>query len=235
MNLWGQVITLRGQILAGRTDVDTYLLTVCKFKTPPVCTFKSSPCAPAPRSPTRQMNWFKMFRKKKKLLGRIILLFSSKVQNLAAFSIIYMIRIRFFGPGELIQKYFPAARCPWSTGKTNLGKGRLCWLTEQFSCQWEEKETWIMYCEFPSCSRICENIAHGHWSFHGPGSEKKWYGTHTYKPNGKWDRVAEDMMVNFSETRHPVFRASCALERGDLKKQRKGKIVFILLWRRQNR
>ena len=25
----------------------------------------------------------------------------------------------------------------------------------------------------------------GHWSFLGLGSEKKWYGTHTYKPNGK--------------------------------------------------
>ena len=35
--------------------------------------------------------------------------FSSKVQNLTVFLIIYMIRIRFFGPGELIQKYFRAA------------------------------------------------------------------------------------------------------------------------------
>ena len=30
--------------------------------------------------------------------------FSSKVQNLTVFSIIYMIRIRFFGPEELFQK-----------------------------------------------------------------------------------------------------------------------------------
>ena len=45
-----------------------------------------------------------MFRKNI-LFGRII---RSKVQNLTVFSIIYMIRIRFFGPGELIQKYFSA-------------------------------------------------------------------------------------------------------------------------------
>ena len=51
---------------------------------------------------------------------------------------------------------------------------------------------------------------------------KKWYGTHTYKPNGKWDRVAEDMMLNFSESGHPVFRSSSALERGDLKRKGKG-------------
>ena len=31
-----------------------------------------------------------------------------------------------------------------------------------------------------------------------------------YKPNGKWDRVAEDMMLNFSESGHPVFRGSIA-------------------------
>ena len=44
----------------------------------------------------------------------LFLHFSAKVQNLAVFSFIYMIRIRFFGPGELIQKYFRAARykCP---------------------------------------------------------------------------------------------------------------------------
>ena len=51
-----------------------------------------------------------MFRKKKKPFGRIIPPFSSKVQNLTVFSIIYMIRIRFFVPGELIQNGFSAAQ-----------------------------------------------------------------------------------------------------------------------------
>ena len=62
-------------------------------------------------------------------------------------------------------------------------------------------------------AEYARRIAHGHWSFLGPGSEKKWCGTHTYKPNGKWDRVAEEMMLNFSESGHPVFRATSALER----------------------
>ena len=39
--------------------------------------------------------------------------FSEKVQNLTVFSIIYMIRIRFFGPGELIQNYFRRAQKSW--------------------------------------------------------------------------------------------------------------------------
>ena len=40
---------------------------------------------------------------------------------------------------------------------------------------------------------------HGHRSFLGPGPEQKWYGTNTYKPDGQWDRVAEDMLINFAE------------------------------------
>ena len=46
----------------------------------------------------------------KSLSDELFLLFSSKVQNLTMFSIIYMIRIRFFGLGELLQKYFRAAQ-----------------------------------------------------------------------------------------------------------------------------
>ena len=40
----------------------------------------------------------------------LFLHFSSKVQNLTVFSIINMIRLRFFGPGELIQNGFSAAQ-----------------------------------------------------------------------------------------------------------------------------
>ena len=46
-----------------------------------------------------QMNQPKMFRKKKKPSDELFLHFSAKVQNLAVFSLIYMIRIRFFGRG----------------------------------------------------------------------------------------------------------------------------------------
>ena len=60
-------------------------------------------------------------------------------------------------------------------------------------------------------------------------------GTHTYKPNGKWDHVAEDMMINFGESGHPVFRGSSALERGELKSKGKGTLVCTLLWRPQHR
>ena len=67
-------------------------------------------------------------------------------------------------------------------------------------------------------------FAHGHWSFLGPGSNRKCCGTHTYKPNGKWGRVAEDMMIIFSESGHPIFSGSSALEQGALRSKRKGNL-----------
>ena len=45
----------------------------------------------------------------------------------------------------------------------------------------------------------------GRWSFLEPGCEKKWNGTHTHKPGGEWDRLAESTMLNFAESGHPVF------------------------------
>ena len=57
----------------------------------------------------RQMNQLKMFRKKF-LSDELFFIFLSKVQNLTVFSIIYMIRIRFFGPREIIQNGFRAAQ-----------------------------------------------------------------------------------------------------------------------------
>ena len=63
-------------------------------------------------------------------------------------------------------------------------------------------------------------------AFLGSGSEKKWYGTYTYKSNGEWDRVAENMMINLSESGHPVLRGSSALERGALKSKGKGTLSF---------
>ena len=47
----------------------------------------------------------------------------------------------------------------------------------------------------------------GQWSFLGPGSEKKWYSISADSPQGEWDRIAEKMMLEFGESRHPVFRA----------------------------
>ena len=61
-------------------------------------------------------------------------------------------------------------------------------------------------------SEYARRFMRGHSSFLGPGSEKKWPGSHVCKPDGQWDEVAENMMINVSESAHPIFRASSALE-----------------------
>ena len=55
-------------------------------------------------------------------------------------------------------------------------------------------------CENNSKKNIeyAERFHPGHWSFIGPGSEKKWYGTCDSKPDGSWNRI-EEKMLHFGE------------------------------------
>ena len=63
----------------------------------------------------------------------------------------------------------------------------------------------------------------GQWSFVGPGSEKKWYSSEN-SPQGAWDNIAEQMLLEFAECGHPIFRATTPLSRGKLKSKGKGKV-----------
>ena len=59
----------------------------------------------------------------------------------------------------------------------------------------------------------------GHWTFLGPGLEKRWYGD---SHGGQWDRTANKTVQQFDKIGHPIFPSTSALSRGFLK-QRKGK------------
>ena len=63
----------------------------------------------------------------------------------------------------------------------------------------------------------------GQWSFIGPGSEKKWYSAEN-SPQGAWDNIAEEMLLEFAESAHPTFRATTPLSRGQLKSKGHGKL-----------
>ena len=67
-------------------------------------------------------------------------------------------------------------------------------------------------------------FAAGQWSFLGPGSEKKWKSTHECDPQGEWDRIAEQMMLTFAESKHPVFRSTSPLSREVLKSKGGGQL-----------
>ena len=63
----------------------------------------------------------------------------------------------------------------------------------------------------------------GQWSFIGPGSEKKWYSSEN-SPQGAWDNIAEQMLLEFAESGHPTFRATTPLSRCILKSKGRGKL-----------
>ena len=63
----------------------------------------------------------------------------------------------------------------------------------------------------------------GQWSFIGPGSEKKWYSSEN-SPQGAWDTIAEQMLLEVAESGHPTFRATTPLSRGQLKSKGRGKL-----------
>ena len=66
----------------------------------------------------------------------------------------------------------------------------------------------------------------GQWSFIGLGSEKKWYPSEN-SPQEAWDHIAEDMLLEFSESGHLIFRATTPLSMGQLKSKRRGKLSTV--------
>ena len=85
-------------------------------------------------------------------------------------------------------------------------QGRIIFMSRYNDMEWGEKgNREACVANSLMVSECARKLAQGHWSFLGSGSEKKWYGTHIFKPNGEWDIVADIGMVNFSESGHPVF------------------------------
>ena len=69
---------------------------------------------------------------------------------------------------------------------------------------------------------VARKFGVGQWSFIGPGSEK-WYSAEN-SPQGAWDNIAEEMLLEFAESGHPTFRATTPLSRGILKSKGRGKL-----------
>ena len=58
---------------------------------------------------------------------------------------------------------------------------------------------------------LAKKFGIGQWSFIGPGSEKKRYSS----PQGIWDHIADEMLLEFAESGHPIFRATTPLSQGN--------------------
>ena len=118
-----------------------------------------------------------------------------------------------------IQKMMTESKC-----EPEQFKGRIILMSSYNDIVWGERGNEEN--RFTNSVKITESVRkfpQGRWSSLGPGSEKKWHGTHAHKPDGEWDRTAEGMMLDFAESGRPVFRATSALEREELKSNGKGK------------
>ena len=68
--------------------------------------------------------------------------------------------------------------------------------------------------QMPESSKYLQrNLVLGQWSFIGPGSEKKWYSGEENSPQGAWDHIRDEMLLEFAESGHPIFRATTPLPR----------------------
>ena len=103
-------------------------------------------------------------------------------------------------------------------------KGRIIFTSMSNDIEWEAKGN-NERCEYNSqtVADYARRFLRGHWSFLVPGSEEKWCGTYTNRPDGSWNQSAENMMANFSGSGHPIFRASSAFARGELPSMGGGK------------
>ena len=114
-------------------------------------------------------------------------------------------------------------RCS-SVTKSETFTGRILFMSmfNDISCdRYDNKVECLKNAEF--VKTFAKRFGIGQWFFIGPGSEKKWYPSEN-SPHGAWDHVAEDMLLKFAESGHPIFRATTPLSRGQLKSKGKGKV-----------
>ena len=69
----------------------------------------------------------------------------------------------------------------------------------------QEKERMRFVLRIQKVKTYAQTCSQGHWTFFGPGDEKKWYGKSKYPPDGKWNSLASQMVQRFKETSHPGF------------------------------
>ena len=64
-----------------------------------------------------------------------------------------------------------------------------------------------------------KKFSQGHWTFLGPGSEKKWNGNQSYRSEGKWQATPDQMVERFGGSGQPVFKSVSPLARGILRRK----------------
>ena len=101
--------------------------------------------------------------------------------------------------------------------------GRIIFMSMFNDISCEKKDNEEEYVPNAEVSILAKKFGIGQWSFFGPGSEKKWYPSGN-SPHGACDHIAEEMLLQFAESGHPIFRATTPVSRGQLKSKGHGKL-----------
>ena len=122
--------------------------------------------------------------------------------------------------------FFARPRTTWKQRTSSQKTSR----TGSSSCQYSLNIAWKKNDE--NCISTAEEVRNyamkilqGHWTFLGPGSEEKWYGSANHDQKGTGIAQANKMVQRFKETGHLVFKRTSALSRRILK-QKKGRCTF---------
>ena len=146
-------------------------------------------------------------------------------------------------PIEFEWKYFPRIQYVAAQSRSQKFIVEIRWDTREFHrkdylhvdvqrhiiwIKWQWKRMRVKCSiRFSICKEIWNRTMVISWSWF----REKWYSISADSPQGEWDRIAEKMMLEFGESRHPVFRATSPLSRGSVQKQRRWKTVDTLLCR----
>ena len=78
-----------------------------------------------------------------------------------------------------------------------------------------------------SCLSMRKRLSTGQWSHSlDLDQKKKWSSTHEDNPQGEWERIAQQMMLTFAESKHRLFRSTSSLSRRALKTKGGGKLTI---------
>ena len=118
-------------------------------------------------------------------------------------------------------RFFKRSRMFYKSGTLNLRNSQAgsssCQCSTILIGQAKETMRFVFRTQKKKVKTYAKNFSQGHWTFLGPGDEKKWYGKSKYLPEGKWNFVASQMVQRLKGTGHPVFTSASALSRGILR------------------
>ena len=107
----------------------------------------------------------------------------------------------------------------WSRRTSKTGSSLCpCWTTSS------GKRMMRIASRSPRVKNYANKFLPEHWTFLGPGSEKRWYGTSYDRP---WDRTANKRVQQLKEIGHPIFRVTSAFESRNVEAKKWQKIPIF--------